>query len=181
MTRPQLELLKFVKNVAAHGPTEDLLGGPELPGGIPSITRTKVAPGATGVRSPLDDYREFFEFDIEIPRGRPTDQGTGLSAPLASGRSRLRQRTPRAALRHCRCGFGLAYRLDRGNKDGLRLMLLDEAFNRWTQQTSIANDALPGGAGVCRCSPARREPYIPDSVLHRYYMTSYATSTTTQS
>lgn len=35
------------------------------------MLREKVVPGGTGVSSPLDDYREFFEFDIEIRREDP--------------------------------------------------------------------------------------------------------------
>lgn len=62
-------LLRFIKDVAQYGPTEDLLGGAgELPKEFEELMREKTVPGSAAVKSPLDDYREFFDFDIEVLR-----------------------------------------------------------------------------------------------------------------
>lgn len=171
--RPQLEsLLKFVKNVAAYGPAEDLLGGPgELPEEFRALLEDKVAPGATGVRSPLDDYREFFEFDIEILR---EDQLTKapkvvghLSKRLGPG-SGGEHRAPLYVI--AGAALASAYRLDRGHKDGLRLMLLDEAFNKMDPTNIIATMRYLEELGlqVFMASPGENLGILT-AFLHRYY------------
>ncbi|OHE90147.1 MAG: hypothetical protein A2213_01670, partial [Lysobacterales bacterium RIFOXYA1_FULL_68_6] len=66
------QLLEFVKNIASFGPQEDLLGGAgEIPAQFKELLEDKIAPGAGSVKSPLDDYREFYEFDVEIIRYDP--------------------------------------------------------------------------------------------------------------
>lgn len=173
VTRPQLEsLLKFVKNVAAHGPTEDLLGGPgELPEEFRALLEDKVAPGATGVRSPLDDYREFFEFDIEILREDPLTKAPKvvghLSKRLGPG-SGGEHRAPLYVI--AGAALASAYRLDRGNKDGLRLMLLDEAFNKMDPTNIIATMRYLEELGlqVFMASPGENLGILT-AFLHRYY------------
>lgn len=173
VARPQLEsLLKFVKNVAAYGPTEDLLGGPgELPEEFRALLEDKVAPGATGVRSPLDDYREFFEFDIEILREDPLTKAPKvvghLSKRLGPG-SGGEHRAPLYVI--AGAALASAYRLDRGHKDGLRLMLLDEAFNKMDPTNIIATMRYLEELGlqVFMASPGENLGILT-AFLHRYY------------
>lgn len=173
VTRPQLEsLLKFVKNVAAHGPAEDLLGGPgELPEEFRALLEDKIAPGATGVRSPLDDYREFFEFDIEILREHPLTKAPKvvghLSKRLGPG-SGGEHRAPLYVI--AGAALASAYRLDRGHKDGLRLMLLDEAFNKMDPTNIIATMRYLEELGlqVFMASPGENLGILT-AFLHRYY------------
>ncbi len=140
--RPQLDsLLKFVKDVASYGPTADLLGGPgEIPEAFRQLIEDKLAPGAAGVRSPLDDYREFFEFDIEILREDPISKSVeGRRSPQQApgARGQVASIVPRyTSSRGRRWRRPIASTA--GKKDGLRLMLLDEAFNKMDMTNIIA-------------------------------------------
>lgn len=171
--RPQLDtLLKFVKNVAAHGPAEDLFGGPgELPEEFRALLEDKMAPGSTGVRSPLDDYREFFEFDIEILREDPLTKESKvvghLSKRLGPG-SGGEHRAPLYVI--AGAALASAYRLDSGHKDGLRLMLLDEAFNKMDPTNIIATMRYLEELGlqVFMASPGENLGILT-AFLHRYY------------
>ncbi|OGS99051.1 MAG: hypothetical protein A3F73_10430 [Gallionellales bacterium RIFCSPLOWO2_12_FULL_59_22] len=173
VVRPQLEsLLKFVKDVAAFGPTQDLLGGAgEIPEAFKQLLEDKVAPGAAGVRSPLDDYREFFEFDIEILREDPLTQATKvvghLSKRLGPG-SGGEHRAPLYVI--AGAALASAYRLDRGSRDGLRLMLLDEAFNKMDMTNIIATMRYLEELGlqVFMASPGENLGILT-AFLHRYY------------
>lgn len=173
VTRPQLEsLLQFVKNVAAHGPAEDLLGGPgELPEEFRALLEDKIAPGATGARSPLDDYREFFEFDIEILREDPLTKVPKvvghLSKRLGPG-SGGEHRAPLYVI--AGAALASAYRLNPGHNDGLRLMLLDEAFNKMDPTNIIATMRYLEDLGlqVFMASPGENLGILT-AFLHRYY------------
>jgi len=173
VTRPQLEpLLRFVKNVAAHGPTDDLLGGAgDLPEEFRALLEDKIAPGATGVRSPLDDYREFFEFDIEILREDSVTKAqkvvSHLSKRLGPG-SGGEHRAPLYVI--AGAALASAYRLDRGHKDGLRLMLIDEAFNKMDPTNIIATMRYLEELGlqVFMASPGENLGILT-AFLYRYY------------
>jgi uncharacterized protein YPO0396 len=99
----------------------------------------KTAPGAGAVKSPLDDYREFFEFDIEIQREDPvTKQRKSighLSKRLGSG-SGGEHRAPLYVI--AGAALASAYRLESGKRQGMRLILLDEAFNKMDMGNIIA-------------------------------------------
>lgn len=173
VARPQLEpLLRFVKNVAAYGPANDLLGGPgELPEEFRSLLEDKIAPGVTGVRSPLDDYREFFEFDIEILREDPLTKTTKvvghLSKRLGPG-SGGEHRAPLYVI--AGAALASAYRLDSGHEAGLRLMLLDEAFNKMDPTNIIATMRYLEELGlqVFMASPGENLGILT-AFLHHYY------------
>lgn len=173
VVRPQLDsLLKFVKDVASHGPTVDLLGGPgEIPEAFRQLIEDKIAPGAAGVRSPLDDYREFFEFDIEILREDSIFKSSKvvghLSKRLGPG-SGGEHRAPLYVI--AGAALASAYRLDRGKKDGLRLMLLDEAFNKMDMTNIIATMRYLEELGlqVFMASPGENLGTLT-AFLHRYY------------
>jgi len=173
VVRPQLDsLLKFIKDVASFGPTQDLLGGPgEVPEAFRQLIEDKVAPGAAGVSSPLDDYREFFEFDIEILREDPLTKVAKvvghLSKRLGPG-SGGEHRSPLYVI--AGAALASAYRLDRGGRDGLRLMLLDEAFNKMDMTNIIATMRYLEELGlqVFMASPGENLGTLT-AFLHRYY------------
>ena len=173
VVRPQLEsLLKFIKDVASFGPTLDLLGGAgEVPEAFRQLIEDKIAPGAASVSSPLDDYREFYEFDIEILREDPMSGATKvvghLSKRLGPG-SGGEHRAPLYVI--AGAALASAYRLDRGGKDGLRLMLLDEAFNKMDMTNIIATMRYLEELGlqVFMASPGENLGTLT-AFLHRYY------------
>lgn len=139
--RPAHEsLLKFIEDVAEFGAGQDLLGDAgELPLQFRELLDEKIAVGNASAKSPLDDYREFFDFDIQIFREDPVTgerKAAGhLSKRLGSG-SGGEHRAPLYVI----AGAALAstYRLERGHRDGIRLILLDEAFNKMDMSNIIA-------------------------------------------
>ncbi|NMX66205.1 hypothetical protein HBO15_02505 [Pseudomonas sp. WS 5111] len=139
--RPHLKpLLDFIKNVADFGVDGGLFG--EI-GGIPpqfeELLRDKTAVGNSGGKSPLDDYREFYEFDVRIeqvdPDGVTTKTIGHLSKRIGPG-SGGEHRAPLYVI----AGAGLwsAYRMDHGANDGLRLIMLDEAFDKMDTSNIVA-------------------------------------------
>lgn len=139
--RPKYEdLLKFIENIADYGPADDLLGGPgPLPEQFRQLLDEKTAPGAGAAKTPLDDYREFFEFDIEIYREDPLTKklklAGHLSKRLGSG-SGGEHRAPLYVI--AGAALASAYRLEQAHTEGLRLILLDEAFNKMDMGNIIA-------------------------------------------
>ncbi len=171
--RPHLKpLLQFVKDVATHGPTEDLFGGPgEVPEEFSRLLEEKFSPGAAGVPSALDDYREFFEFDIEILREDPitkTAKVVGhLSKRLGPG-SGGEHRAPLYVI--AGAALASAYRLEKGAADGIRLILLDEAFNKMDATNIVATMRYLEQLGlqVFMASPGENVGILT-AFLHRYY------------
>jgi energy-coupling factor transporter ATP-binding protein EcfA2 len=172
VVRPQHEhLLKFVKDVGTHGPVGDLLGGPgEMPDEFRNLLQDKITLGA-GARSPLDDYREFFEFDIEIVREDPLTKARRvvghLSKRLGTG-SGGEHRAPLYVI--AGAALASAYRLDSGHRDGLRLMLLDEAFNKMDMTNIVATMRYLEDLGLqlVMASPGENVGILT-AFLHRYY------------
>lgn len=133
-------LLKFIKDVAQYGPTEDLLGGAgELPKEFEELMREKTAAGAAAVKSPLDDYREFFDFDIEVLREEASTSTTKhigwLSKRVGSG-SGGEHRSPLYVI--AGAALSSAYRLERGDNSGIRLLVIDEAFIKMDPRNIVA-------------------------------------------
>ncbi|WP_296646931.1 SbcC/MukB-like Walker B domain-containing protein [Thiobacillus sp. 63-78] len=166
------QLLDFVKNIASFGPQEDLLGGAgEIPAQFKELLEDKIAPGAGSVKSPLDDYREFYEFDVEIIRddpltGKPKVVGH-LSKRLGPG-SGGEHRAPLYVI--AGAALASAYRLDRDNRDGVRLILLDEAFNKMdpTNISATMRYLQDLGLQVLMASPGENLGVLT-AYLHRYY------------
>ena len=139
--RPDLEpLLKFVKNVSDFGSDGNLFGDPgSIPAQFEELLRDKTAVGNAAIKSPLDDYREFYEFDIRIDCENPQ---TGVSKTVGHLSKRIgpgsggEHRAPLYVI----AGAALysAYRMDRNNRDGLRLILLDEAFDKMDAPNIVA-------------------------------------------
>lgn len=133
-------LLKFIKDVAQYGPTEDLLGGAgELPKEFEDLMREKTIAGAGAVKSPLDDYREFYDFDIEVLREEAATGATKhvgwLSKRVGSG-SGGEHRAPLYVI--AGAALSSAYRLERGDNSGIRLLVIDEAFIKMDPRNIVA-------------------------------------------
>lgn len=133
-------LLKFIKDVAQYGPTEDLLGGSgELPKEFEELMREKTVAGAAAMKSPLDDYREFFDFDIEVLREEASTGTTKhigwLSKRVGSG-SGGEHRAPLYVI--AGAALSSAYRLERGDNSGIRLLVIDEAFIKMDPRNIVA-------------------------------------------
>ncbi|MFJ7567750.1 SbcC/MukB-like Walker B domain-containing protein [Herminiimonas sp. NPDC097707] len=171
--RPQLKhLLNFIQDVASHGAVEDLLGGAgEIPPEFKELLEEKVAPGAAGNKSALDDYREFFEFEIEILR---EDSETGKSKAVGKLSKRLgsgsggEHRAPLYVI--AGAALASAYRLDDGHRDGMGLILLDEAFNKMDITNIMATMRYLEDLGlqVVLASPGENLGILT-AYLHRYY------------
>lgn len=171
--RPQLKgLLKFVKDIAAFGPNDDLLGGPgEMPEEFRQLLDDKISPSTAGMQNPLDDYREFFEFDIEILREDSINKTLttvgSLSKRLGTG-SGGEHRAPLYVI--AGAALASAYRLDNGNSDGIRLILLDEAFNKMDTANIVATMRYLEQLGlqIFMASPGDNLGTLT-AFLHRYY------------
>lgn len=123
-------LLNFVKKVADFGPQEDLLGGPgELPPEFEQLMHDKAGAESRAERSPLDDYREFFDFDVEVIRDNAT---TGVRRVIGALSKRVgfgsggEHRAPLYVV--AGAAMASAYRLKPGDDSGVRLLVIDEAF-----------------------------------------------------
>lgn len=171
--RPQLKsLLKYVQDIASFGPNDSLFGSAgEIPEDFRQLLDDKVAPGAAGMASPLDDYREFFEFDIEILRedtlSKELSYVGSLSKRLGTG-SGGEHRAPLYVI--AGAALASAYRLENGKSDGLRLILLDEAFNKMDVGNIIATMRYLEQLGlqILMVSPGDNQGTLT-AFLHRYY------------
>lgn len=171
--KPHLtDLLKFVKDIAAHGPGGDLFGNAgQMPEEFEKLLGEKVAPGGAGAPNPLDDYREFFDFDIEILRDDPSEKklvGVGMLSRRAKSGSGGEHRAPLYVI--AGAALASAYKLDAGNTDGIRLILLDEAFNKMDAGNILATMRYMEAIGlqVFLASPGENQGTLT-AFLHRYY------------
>lgn len=171
--KPQLRsLMKFIKDIATHGPNDDLFGGAgEMPEEFKQLLDDKIAPGAAGEANPLDDYRAFFDFDIDILR---EDSMTKVTTVIGSLSKRLgtgsggEHRAPLYVI--AGAALASAYRLDSNNADGIRLILLDEAFNKMDTGNIVATMRYLEQLGlqVFMASPGDNLGTLT-AFLHRYY------------
>ena len=139
--RPAFErLLKFIKDVATYGAVEDLLGGAgDLPPEFEELMKDKTEPGSGSVKSPLDDYREFFDFDVEVLR-KNKETGQLRHEALLSNRVGSGSGGEHRAPLYVIAGAALAsaYRIQPGDGSGIRLIMLDEAFNKMDPRNIVA-------------------------------------------
>lgn len=171
--KPQLRgLMKFIKDIATHGPNDDLFGGAgEMPEEFKQLLDDKIAIGAAGEANPLDDYRAFFDFDIDILR---EDSMTKVSSVIGSLSKRLgtgsggEHRAPLYVI--AGAALASAYRLDSKNADGIRLILLDEAFNKMDAGNIVATMRYLEQLNlqVFMASPGDNLGTLT-AFLHRYY------------
>jgi energy-coupling factor transporter ATP-binding protein EcfA2 len=171
--KPHLsDLLRFVKDIAAHGPGGDLFGNAgQMPEEFEKLLGEKIAPGSAGAPNPLDDYREFFDFDIEILREDPIEKklvGVGTLSRRAKSGSGGEHRAPLYVI--AGAALASAYKLDAGNTDGIRLILLDEAFNKMDAGNILATMRYMEAIGlqVFLASPGENQGTLT-AFLHRYY------------
>jgi chromosome segregation protein len=171
--RPNLvATLRFVKDIAAHGADGSLFGNAgAVPAEFEDLLRDKVTSGTAGQKSVLDDYREFFEFDIRIDRENP-ETGDLKSIGMLSKRLGQGSGGEHRAPLYVIAGAALAsaYRLDELNKDGPRLILLDEAFDKMDMTNIIATMRYLEQLGlqVLMASPGENLSIL-NAFLHRYY------------
>ena len=171
--RPDLlPLKKFIENIADFGTEGGLFGEPgEIPAQFAELLREKTATGNAAVKSPLDDYREFFEFDIEIETDDPV---TGVTKTIGHLSKRIgpgsggEHRAPLYVI--AGAALSSAYRMDENNQDGLRLILLDEAFDTMDTPNIVATMRYLEKLGlqVLLASPGENLPTLT-AFLHRYF------------
>ncbi|OIQ97619.1 chromosome partition protein Smc [mine drainage metagenome] len=166
------KLDKFIRDVAAYGPENDLLGGPgDVPEEFEALMIDKTLVGNAGVPNPLDDYREFYDFDIEIRSEDPTTRETTPVGHLSERLGAASGGEYRAPL-YVIAGAALAsaYRMDDGKNDGLRLILLDEAFDKMDMNNLVATMRYIEDLGlqVVLASPGENKGAL-DAFLYRYY------------
>lgn len=171
--RPDLlPLKKFIENIADFGTEGGLFGEPgEIPTQFAELLREKTASGNAAVKSPLDDYREFFEFDIEIETDDPV---TGVTKTIGHLSKRIgpgsggEHRAPLYVI--AGAALSSAYRMDENNQDGLRLILLDEAFDKMDTPNIVATMRYLEELGlqVLLASPGENLPTLT-AFLHRYF------------
>lgn len=171
--RPDLmPLKKFIENIADFGADGSLFGEPgEIPAQFAELLREKTTTGNAAVKSPLDDYREFFEFDIEIETDDPV---TGVTKTIGHLSKRIgpgsggEHRAPLYVI--AGAALSSAYRMDENNQDGLRLVLLDEAFDKMDTPNIVATMRYLEKLGlqVLLASPGENLPTLT-AFLHRYF------------
>lgn len=171
--RPDLmPLKKFIENIADFGTDGGLFGEPgEIPAQFSELLREKTTTGNAAVKSPLDDYREFFEFDIEIETDDPV---TGITKTIGHLSKRIgpgsggEHRAPLYVI--AGAALSSAYRMDENNQDGLRLILLDEAFDKMDTPNIVATMRYLEKLGlqVLLASPGENLPTLT-AFLHRYF------------
>ena len=171
--RPDLlPLKKFIENIADFGADGGLFGEPgDIPAQFAELLREKTTTGNAAVKSPLDDYREFFEFDIEIETDDPV---TGVTKTVGHLSKRIgpgsggEHRAPLYVI--AGAALSSAYRMDENNQDGLRLILLDEAFDKMDTPNIVATMRYLEKLGlqVLLASPGENLPTLT-AFLHRYF------------
>jgi uncharacterized protein YPO0396 len=132
-------------NSASEGASEDLFSdNAELNSRILEFLSESHDKDVQAQKSPLDDFRLLFNFDLEILEdGKPFSR---LSKRMGTG-SNGEHLTPfyviaAAALTH-------AYRIDSSNRGGgAALMLLDEAFGAMDDQNAVAAARFMDGLGL---------------------------------
>lgn len=164
-----LPLLNFVRDAAdgilfsANAPMPEQFR--ELLGDI-------VADGNRGTANPLEDYREFFTFDIAIYREDPVTLSRRrigyLSSRLGKG-SGGEHRAPLYVI--AGAALSSAYKLDSKSRDGIGLIMLDEAFHRMDPTNIIATMRYYEDLGlqVVLAGPGEHLATLT-AFLHRYYM-----------
>ncbi|MFZ6677782.1 SbcC/MukB-like Walker B domain-containing protein [Undibacterium sp. Tian12W] len=131
-----------------------------------------VTDGNRGAANPLEDYREFFTFDIAIYREDPMTLSRRrigyLSSRLGKG-SGGEHRAPLYVI--AGAALSSAYKLDAKSRDGIGLIMLDEAFHRMDPTNIIATMRYYEDLGlqVLLAGPGEHLATLT-AFLHRYYM-----------
>jgi chromosome segregation protein len=165
------QLHNFIKDVRAYGPQNDLLGGPgELPPEFLEIINDTFV-NSSGYQNPLNDYREFYDFDVEIRREHPITKQPNpignLSARLGTA-SGGEHRAPLYVI--AGAALASAYRIDGSLSSGLRLAMFDEAFDKMSMNNLVATMRYFEDLGiqVLLASPGENKGAL-DAFLNSYY------------
>lgn len=166
------DLLRFVENVATYYSGEDAFSDEnKVPAQFLSLLDEITGPGSAGARSPIEDYREFFEFDVNILRD---DMNTGRRKVVSQLSKRIghgsggEHRAPLYVI--AGAALASAYNMDGREKEGMRLILLDEAFNKMDIQNIIATMRYLESLGlqIFLASPGENLAILT-AFMHRYY------------
>jgi chromosome segregation protein len=165
------DLYRFIKEAARVGPQNDLLGGPgDVPAQFLELLSQRNGEEGKGKPSALEDYREFFDFEIDIKRRNPAsgqyERIGQLSKRLGSG-SGGEHRAPLYVI--AGAAMASAYRMI-GASDGIGLVMLDEVFVKMDMSNIIATmryfDQL--GLQVLMSGPGDNQALLT-AFLDRYY------------
>lgn len=167
-------LRKFVKDIAAYGPQEDqLIGAGPMPPEFEALLNDKAATGGGATPSPLEDYREFYDFDVVIHR---EDRLTGEKTKIGFLSDRLgtasggEHRAPLYVIAGAALASAYRMPLDGTPHDGVRLIMLDEAFDKMDATNLIATMLYLENLGlqVLLASPGENKELL-EAFMHRYY------------
>ena len=171
--RPDLmPLKKFIENIADFGADGSLFGDAgEIPTQFAELLREKTTTGNAAVNSPLDDYREFFEFDIEIETDDPV---TGVTKTIGHLSKRIGPGSVASTARRLyvitarRCPPPTAWM--RTTRMVCGSSLLDEAFDKdgYAQHREPMRYLEKLGLQVLLASPGENLPTLT-AFLHRYF------------
>jgi uncharacterized protein YPO0396 len=127
------DLHRFIQRVAEVGPEDNLFGAAgEVPDAFRDIIEERVAPRGAAP-SPLDDYRRFFSFEVQI---RQDDRIIGsLSERMRSG-SGGEHRAPLYVI--AGAALAAAYGKSEAQPGGMGLILLDEFGDKIDAQNARA-------------------------------------------
>lgn len=116
------ELHRFIQKAADIGDTDTLFGSAgEVPAAFRDIIEEKLTGRAIGAPSPLDDYRRFFNFEVQIKQGENVIGN--LSERMRSG-SGGEHRAPLYVI--AGAALAAAYGKAEGNNGGVGVIMLDE-------------------------------------------------------
>lgn len=161
-------LLKFIRDVKQWGTQTDLVNAGDMPEAFKALLDEN-ASGLPSSRGPLDDYREFFDFDIEIYRKADSKKVTlgRLSRRIGTG-SGGEHKAPLYVI--AGAALASAYHLSPAHRDGLALIVLDEAFNKMDPNNITATMQYMDDLGlqVMMASPGENLGTLT-AFLHSYY------------
>jgi len=171
--RPEFKTLyKFIQDVGTYGFESDLLGdAAQVPEEFRALIEQATEVGAGAAKSPLHDYREFFAFDIEIwredPATRTLKKVANLSKRLGPS-SGGEHRSPLYVI--AGAALASAYRIASGATGGIRLIMLDEAFDKMDEPNTLATMRYLEDLGlqVLMAGPGK-DIGVLNAFLHRYY------------
>lgn len=167
-------LRKFVKDIAVHGPQVDLLeGAGPMPPEFEALLNDRVSTGTGAIPSPLEDYREFYDFDVAIHR---EDKLTGDKTKIGFLSDRLgtasggEHRAPLYVIAGAALASAYRMPLDGTPHDGVRLIMLDEAFDKMDATNLIATMLYLENLGlqILLASPGENKVLL-EAFMHRYY------------
>jgi chromosome segregation protein len=167
-------LYDFIEDVGTGGDADFFSDSSNVPKEFRDLIEQSTEIGNASVKTPLQDYREFFMFDIEVfhedPVTRAPKRTTFLSRRLGPS-SGGEHRAPLYVI--AGAALASAYRIMKGATSGLRLMLLDEAFDKMDDTNTISTLRYLEDLGlqVVLAGPGK-DIGVLNAFLYRYYEVS---------